>query len=529
MTGKENNLELINAELKKLKTENVSLKSLYEKEIFEMKLIEGTLRDSDNLFREFMDNLDSMIIIKDQFLRPVFFNKKIMEYFPADGWLGKTPEETFSPEIAAEMRKMDEEVFVKKYVEYEETWLDKHGRSRILFTRKFVINRDGKPENLGVIILDVTDQRKTEKALMENEEKYRTLVQYASDPIFSFNPDETYRFVNDAFARPFGKTPSEIIGKTPHDIFSYEEAEKRLRLVRHVLKTCERGEIEVKVVTVSGEETYYITIADPIKNSEGKIIWINCISKEITERKKAEEEIKLKNEQLLKINRERDKFLSIIAHDLKSPLHGILGLTKLMATEIEDFTPDDISSLSKKIYSATDNLYKLLENLLDWVKIQQDTISYEPAICQLSGIITNNLVSINDNAEQKGIRIKNEVPFEQKVFADNKMIDIVVRNLLSNAVKFSNEGGIITIGVNKKDDKLLEVFVKDTGIGMSPEEKDKLFKIEEKVGKIGTAGEDSTGLGLLLVKEFVEKNGGTIYLESEIGKGSNFYFTIPAV
>ncbi len=522
-------MEALNIELDKLKLENASLKTQHEKEIFTMKLIEEALRDSDNLFRDFMDNLDAMIIIKDQDLKPVYFNKKMKEYFPTEGWLGKTPEETFPPEIAANMRKMDEEVFEKKYVEYEETWQDKRGKKRILFTRKFIINRDGKPANLGAIISDVTDQRNVEKALKESEEKYRTLVQFASDPIFSFNPDETYRFVNEAFARPFGKTPSEIIGKTPHDIFSYEEAEKRLRLVRHVFKTCERGEIEVKVVTVNGEEKYYITIVDPIKNSEGKIIWVNCISKEITERKKAEEEVKRKNDQLQKINRERDKFLSIIAHDLKSPLHGILGLTKLMATEIEDFTPEDISSLSKKIYSSTNNLYKLLENLLDWVRIQQGTFSYEPAICQLSGIINNNIQSIKDYAEQKGIKIINEVPFEQKIFGDTKMIDIVFRNLLSNAVKFSNEGGIIRIGINKKSNETLEVFVSDTGIGISLEEQEKLFKIEEKVGKIGTAGEDSTGLGLILVKEFVEKNGGKINFESKLGEGSTFYFTISSI
>ena len=418
----QNKIESLLNEIEMLKKENASLKSLYEKDILAEKMIEKTITESDNLFREFMDNLDAMILIKDHELRPVFFNKKMKESFPTENWLGKTPEELFSPDIAKNMREMDLKVFKENFVEYEEIWQDKQGRTRILQTRKFVVKRENKKPHIGAIITDVTEERETEKALKESEEKYRTLVQYASDPIFSFNPDETYRFVNEAFARPFGKTPNEIIGKTPHSIFPFEEAERRLRLVRNVFKTSERGEIEVKVVTTTGAIRYFITIVDPIKDADGKIIWVNCISKDITDRKNAEEEIKLKNEQLQKVNHERDKFFSIIAHDLKSPLHGILGLTKLMAMEIEDFSPTDLASISEKIYTATDNLFKLLENLLEWVRIQQGTIPYEPVECELYEMVNESLASIQSRAEQKGIHYSNEIIPGKKVFADKKMI-----------------------------------------------------------------------------------------------------------
>jgi PAS domain S-box-containing protein len=136
------------------------------------------------------------------------------------------------------------------------------------------------------------------RRLMESEQKYRSLIQYASDPIFSFNPDETYRFVNEAFARPFGKTPEEIIGKTPHAIFPFDEAEKRLTLVRKVFKTAEKGEIEVKVITTSGDQRYYLTLVDPIKDDHGQVLYVTCISKDITERRKAEETLRGNEEYL---------------------------------------------------------------------------------------------------------------------------------------------------------------------------------------------------------------------------------------
>jgi PAS domain S-box-containing protein len=139
-----------------------------------------------------------------------------------------------------------------------------------------------------VTVVDITERQQAEIVLRKSEEKYRGLVLYSNDPIFNFNPDETYRFVNEAFAKPFGKRPDEIIGKKPHSIFSYEEAEKRLTLVRQVFLTGEKREIEVKVVAQTGEVRYYLTMADPIKNEQGEVMYVSCISKNITERKNIE-------------------------------------------------------------------------------------------------------------------------------------------------------------------------------------------------------------------------------------------------
>ncbi len=171
-------------------------------------------------------------------------------------------------------------------------------------TRKYVLNwaiplkdEGGGVTGAFVINQDITAVKRVEDALREREEKYRTLIRYSSDPIFSFNPDETYRFVNEAFARPFGKTPEDIIGRTPHSLFPHDEAERRLRIVRRVFLTKERGEIEVKVVTHTGEERYYLTIADPIMDEGGTMLMVSCISKDITERKKVEDALRKSEEQ----------------------------------------------------------------------------------------------------------------------------------------------------------------------------------------------------------------------------------------
>jgi PAS domain S-box-containing protein len=248
---------------------------------------------------------------------------------------------------------------------------------------------------------------------------------------------------------------------------------------------------------------------------------------DITERKKAEEDIQLKTEQLKKINSEKDKFFSIIAHDLKSPFNGLLGLTELMVSEDEDITKDELLDYSKSLNESASSIFKLLENLLEWAQMQKGSIPFSPKELTLSTITIQNIEILNQRALQKGVTLINEVDETQNVYADERMINTVLRNYLSNAVKFTKRDGKIIVRTKKLDNAMVEVSVQDTGVGMAEKDVNKLFKMEEKVGSKGTEGEPSTGLGLLLCKEFVEKNGGKVWADSEMGKGSIFYFTVP--
>jgi len=236
--------------------------------------------------------------------------------------------------------------------------------------------------------------------------------------------------------------------------------------------------------------------------------------------------IERKNEELLKTNAEKDKFFSIIAHDLRSPFNGFLGLTQIMTEELSTLTMDEIQEIAERLNSSATNLFKLLENLLEWARIQQGLIPFKPALTHLKPIVNECVEMIQESAKIKDIEIDYYIPVDLEVFADRKMIQTVIRNLVSNAVKFTPKGGKINILTNTKSEKSVEISITDTGIGMSPKIVDNLFKPDVQTSRLGTEGESSTGLGLLLCKEFVAKHGGEIRVESEQGKGSTFYFTI---
>ena len=250
---------------------------------------------------------------------------------------------------------------------------------------------------------------------------------------------------------------------------------------------------------------------------------------QVIERKKNSEAIRVYTEQLRQLNQTKDKFFSIIAHDLKSPFHGLLGLTEMVLSGDEELSIDKLMEYNKLIHNSASTLYRLIENLLEWAQVQRGLINCTPEEIGLQEIVTQTIETIEDRAVQKGITIKNEIPGFQKAFADEKMISTIFRNLLSNAIKFTKRDGQINIRAKKIDNKMVEVSVRDTGVGMSEADVKKLFKMEEKVSSTGTEGESSTGLGLLLCKEFIEKNSGKIWVESKENEGSTFYFTLPKV
>ncbi len=224
----------------------------------------------------------------------------------------------------------------------------------------------------------------------------------------------------------------------------------------------------------------------------------------------------------------KNKFFALISHDLKSPFQGILNITELMSESAEVFSTGDMVEQSKLLNKTANNFYKLLENLLEWAKAQSGSIEFSPIECNLYYVISRNIDTIYQRAQQKGIKIINEMGNIPAIFADEKMFDSILRNLLSNAVKFTRSGGKVTVQSRFDDNKrMIEICIADNGVGIREEDAKKLFTIGEKVSTRGTEGEPSTGLGLLLCKEFVEKHGGEIWVKSVLNEGSKFYFTLP--
>ena len=237
--------------------------------------------------------------------------------------------------------------------------------------------------------------------------------------------------------------------------------------------------------------------------------------------------LKKANVQLEKLNATKNKFFSIIAHDLKNPFQAIFGFSELLLRNYNDYDEKQQFELISMIKSSSESAYNLLENLLQWARSQTDRIKYNPQIFELKQLVEQNLELTKASSEKKHITVESHLECDTHVYADKNMVNLVLRNLLSNAIKFTDFDGMIMIRCFKFSDDFLAVAVTDTGIGMTEDNLDKLFKIDEYFSTSGTAGEGGTGLGLIICKEFIEKNQGELNVESELGIGTTFTFTLP--
>lgn len=238
------------------------------------------------------------------------------------------------------------------------------------------------------------------------------------------------------------------------------------------------------------------------------------------------EEIASKVDELQKANATKDKFFSIIAHDLRGPFSGFLGLTQIMAEDLPKLTLDQIQNLAVSMKNSATSLYNLLENLLEWARMQKGTIEFNPENIILKNVVNDVTDLMNEIAVSKKISIANLITDKMLVFADENMLKTIFRNLLSNALKFTNTGRKVEIGAVIKDENP-EIYVQDNGNGIKSEDINKLFQNALNFSTSGTENEKGTGLGLMLCHEFVALHGGSIRVESEVGKGTRFSFMLP--
>ncbi|MFP4528782.1 MAG: PAS domain S-box protein [Candidatus Kapaibacterium sp.] len=404
------------------------------------------------------------------------------------------------------------------------------------------------------IARDITERKQAEKALRESEEKYRATVEQSAEGIYIMDI-ESRKIIetNPTLQDLLGYSSAELIGRPVYDIVGHQQSD----VDWHIKKVI--GERQMKIderqyIRKNGEPVD-VEVSGSIITYSGKTALL-VVSRDITDRKQAEQEMKklieelrisnvtieknanelielnekLKDseEKLKDLNERKDKFFSIIAHDLKSPFQGFLTLSKGLTMRADSLEKDEITEIADDMYESASNLFKLLENLLLWSRLQRRTIEIEPDYFMLNEIVDENIKLFGQAARNKNIGMVNKVSDSAFVYADMKMADTIIRNLMSNAIKFTREGGKITISANKKD-SMIHIAVQDTGVGIEPERIEKLFKIGGKTSTFGTANEKGTGLGLALCRELVEKNLGTIMAESRPGKGTKFIFTLPAI
>ncbi|MGD8778601.1 MAG: PAS domain-containing sensor histidine kinase [Ignavibacteria bacterium] len=347
----------------------------------------------------------------------------------------------------------------------------------------------------------------------------------------------------------------ELIGKRDSDFFEPEHADDAKSDELEIIRTGKPLVNKVELETwCDGRRTWVTTSKLPLRDNEGNIIGTFGLTRDITELKKAENKIKKyigelefnkalveekaieleklndklsKSETKLKeTNANKDKFFSIISHDLRSPFSSLLGFTDFLKNEVNNMDMDEIKQYVETISKAAQGIYKLLDNLLQWSSLQTGRLEYNPQKLDIEELIISIISLYNNKASEKGIKLSTEINGFTLAFADNNMIDTVIRNLLNNSIKFTRKCGCITLRTQSNNKEII-VSVCDTGVGMCALDLKKLFKISEHLSHVGTANESGTGLGLILCKEFIEKNGGKIWVKSEEGKGSIFSFSLP--
>jgi PAS domain S-box-containing protein len=287
--------------------------------------------------------------------------------------------------------------------------------------------------------------------------------------------------------------------------------------------------------------SYLNITTTPIFDSENNLLGSLHIARDISIQKESEAQLLKYNNELKELNQSKDKFFSIVAHDLRSPFQGMLGFTDLILDEIDTLSKAEILNYLQKVRDSSYSTFTLLENLLDWSRLQTGRLEYKPSEFSLFEDVESVISLLNSNSQSKNIRMINNLNDDYLVHADRRMVHSILLNLTTNAIKFSFPGGVITFDAKLKimyqdisasdtessNHRALEISVTDTGVGISPEGLKKIFKIDEYFTLSGTSNEQGAGLGLILVKEMTEKQGGKLTITSQEGKGSVFAFTLP--
>lgn len=379
-------------------------------------------------------------------------------------------------------------------------------------------------------IANVIERKQAEEELHKSQQLIEGIINAISVRVFWKDKNSVYLGCNAVFARDAGfSDPKELIGKDDFQMGWRDQAELYRSGDRQVIESGNSILLSEELQTTpEGNTIILLTNKIPLRNSLGEIYGILGTSMNITDRIAAVQEIKLKNEELQKLNAEKDKFFSIIAHDLKTPFNSIIGFSEILVDQIKGKNYQGIEEYARIILHSSQRAMDLLMNLMEWSRSQTGRMEFSPQYHDIDVLINDATELLSDVAHQKLIAISKELPKNIRVFADKAMIDTLLRNLISNAIKFTNPGGSIVVSAEQKQDELM-VTVSDNGVGIDADAISKLFRIEESYSTKGTQNEQGTGLGLILCKEFIEKHGGKIWAESEVGKGSKFCFTIPKV
>ena len=537
------------------------------KDITEHKRTEEIFKKETILLRTLIDNLPDGIYAKDIECRKTLANPtdlKNMGCTMESEVLGKTDFDFFPKDDAAAFFSDDQTIIKtgKPVIDREESFIDKEGNKNWLLTTKVPLkDSDGKIIGIIGVGRNITIRKKNElirEALYQISEStlitnvmftlYAKIHQVISNLMMAKNfyialyDDQedmlSFPYMVDEYYPPiaskkFSKGLAEYVIKLGEPILINAQKNLALREAGEIELVGKPAEIWLGVPLKEEDKTIGVIVVQDYEKAKAygkdEMQLLGFVSGQIANaiaRKRVAEAIEKYTTKLKELNQTKDKFFSIIAHDLKSPFQGLLGYSQILKTEYETITEEEKLFFINGIGELSQSAFRLLENLLEWSRMQTGRIAFDPEVFLLNNELTATFFLLSQTASNKDIELQNNIDSDVSVYADKNMLATIIRNLISNSIKFTKQGGRITIS-SELDNNNVKITVTDTGIGIKQEDLEKLFKLDKNFSTNGTNKEEGTGIGLLLCKEMVEKHGGKIWVESKMGEGSKFIFTIP--
>ena len=409
-----------------------------------------------------------------------------------------------------------------------------------------------EPGYVAMLAQDLTEKRLAEKRTVElsyqikkqfkdldnkayeldqAKKQLELFLEGSNDGTWDFDVVENKLTVNIQYRRQLGYEDDENAFTKPADFVNVICDEENKQKFHMFYNNVRDGKIdmineELKVRCKDGSIKWMVVKCVVKRDETGKVVRVAGVNTDISERKAYEETLNRKSEELQKANDTKNMFISIIAHDLRNPFNAIIGLTEILRKRDAVIQDARANELSGVILQSAKTTYDMLNNLLLWCRSQQNTIAFEPGILNLHSTVDDALGEVKGQAQKKHIMLINRTSTSDTIWADEQMLQTIIRNITVNSVKYTNEGGLITVGAELTPEGT-DVIIEDNGIGMSQETVDKLLVVSRNRSTLGTAGEQGSGMGLLICKEFLSRHNGRIKIESEIGKGSKFILSFP--